>query len=86
MHLLLIGSGGREHAIAWKLAQSDSVTRISVAPGNPGTQQESKIDNIDISPSDIDALLKFAKSESVHLTIVGPEAPLVAGVRLYGKK
>jgi len=80
MHLLLIGSGGREHAIAWKLAQSDSVTRISVAPGNPGTQQESKIDNIDISPSDIDALLKFAKSESVHLTIVGPEAPLVAGV------
>jgi len=93
MHLLLIGSGGREHAMAWKLAQADSVTRISVAPGNPGMQQESKIENVNIDSLDIDALLAFAQSESVHLTIVGPEAPLVAGVvdtftaagqRIYG--
>jgi len=80
MHLLLIGSGGREHAMAWKLAQAENVTRISVAPGNPGMQQESKIENVDINALDIDALLAFAQSESVHLTIVGPEAPLVAGV------
>ena len=76
MHLLLIGSGGREHAMAWKLAQAENVTRISVAPGNPGMQQESKIENVDINALDIDALLAFAQSESVHLTIVGPRSTL----------
>lgn len=80
MHLLLIGSGGREHAMAWKLAQSEAVTRVSVAPGNPGLQQESKIDSVAIDPGDIPALLQFAQDQKVHLTIVGPEAPLVAGV------
>jgi len=80
MHLLLIGSGGREHAMVWKLAQSDSVTRISVAPGNPGMQQESKVATVDIAVNDSTALLDFAKNESVHLTIVGPEVPLVAGI------
>ena len=80
MHLLLIGSGGREHAMAWKLAQTAGVTRISVAPGNPGMDLESNVQSIDIDSNDIDGLLAFAKTESVHLTIVGPEAPLVAGV------
>ncbi len=80
MHLLLIGSGGREHAMAWKLAQSTSVTRVSVAPGNPGMQQEDKVESVDIAVSDIPALLEFAQKQSVHLTIVGPEVPLVAGI------
>ncbi len=80
MHLLLIGSGGREHAMAWKLAQSEKVTRVSVAPGNPGMQLEDKVECLSIDPTDIEALAQFAVSESVHLTIVGPEAPLVAGV------
>lgn len=80
MHLLLIGSGGREHAMAWKLAQSETVTRISVAPGNPGSQQELKVESVAIDPGDINALLQYARNEEVHLTIVGPEAPLVAGI------
>lgn len=95
MHLLLIGSGGREHAMAWKLAQSAAVTRVSVAPGNPGLQQELKIESVAIDPGDINALLQFAQEQKVHLTIVGPEAPLVAGVvdtfnkaglRIFGPK
>jgi len=80
MHLLLIGSGGREHAIAWKLAQSDKVTKVSVAPGNPGLNQEDKIESVNIAATDLTGLLNFARNESVHLTIVGPEAPLVEGV------
>lgn len=80
MHLLLIGSGGREHAMAWKLAQSDSVSRISVAPGNPGMQQEPKVESVDIAATDIAALLHYAEEQQVHLTIVGPEAPLVVGI------
>jgi len=80
MHLLLIGSGGREHAIAWKLAQSADVTRISVAPGNPGMAGEKKVHNVDIDTMDIDALALFAEQQNVHLTIVGPEAPLVSGI------
>jgi len=80
MHLLLIGSGGREHAMAWKLAQSPQVTRISVAPGNPGMAGEDKVHCIDIDANDIPALAAYAKKETVHLSIVGPEAPLVAGI------
>ena len=80
MHLLLIGSGGREHAMAWKLSQSDLVTRVSVAPGNPGMAAENKVSCIDIDVNDIDSLLRFASDEDVHLSIVGPEAPLVAGI------
>lgn len=80
MHLLLIGSGGREHALAWKLAQSPQVSRISVAPGNPGIQQEPKAVCVNIDALDIAGLLDFASSNGVHLTIVGPEAPLVAGI------
>lgn len=80
MHLLLIGSGGREHALAWKLAQSEAVTRVSVAPGNPGLLHEAKVASVAIDSGDIPALLQFAQEQHVHLTIVGPEAPLVAGV------
>ena len=80
MHLLLIGSGGREHAMAWKLAQSFGVQRISVAPGNPGMAAEEKVECVAIDTMDINALAEFAKINDVHLTIVGPEAPLVAGI------
>ena len=80
MHLLLIGSGGREHAMAWKLAQSSAVKRISVAPGNPGMAGEDKVACVAIDSMDINALADFALNNNVHLTIVGPEAPLVAGI------
>lgn len=80
MHLLLIGSGGREHAIAWKLAQSDAVSRISVAPGNPGMQLEDKVECIPVKANDTHELRKFAQAQSVDLTIVGPEGPLVNGI------
>lgn len=80
MHLLLIGNGGREHALAWKLAQSPLITRISVAPGNPGTASEPKCTNVDMAIDDIDGLLSFAQGNEVQLTVVGPEAPLVAGI------
>ncbi|MFK7993842.1 MAG: phosphoribosylamine--glycine ligase [Granulosicoccus sp.] len=80
MHLLLIGSGGREHAMAWKLAQSTDVTCISVAPGNPGMASEDKVQCLDIDPTDINELATYAQATGIHLTIVGPEAPLVAGI------
>ncbi len=76
--LLLIGSGGREHALARKLASSPKLTQLFIAPGNPGTAQYGK--NVPISESDIPALLAFAKSESIDITLVGPEGPLVAGI------
>jgi len=80
MHILLIGSGGREHALAWKLASSDKVSRVSVAPGNPGMATEAKVACVAIEATDIDALETFAKSEGVAMTVVGPEAPLVKGL------
>ncbi|CUS48201.1 MAG: phosphoribosylamine--glycine ligase PurD [Idiomarinaceae bacterium HL-53] len=80
MKVLIVGGGGREHALAWKAAQSPRVETVYVAPGNAGTALESGIVNIDISAEDIDALLKFAQSEHISLTIVGPEAPLVKGI------
>lgn len=80
MKCLVIGNGGREHAIAWKLAQSPQVEHVYVAPGNAGTAHESKVTNIAIAAADIDALLTFAVKESIALTVVGPEVPLVAGV------
>lgn len=80
MHLLLIGSGGREHAMAWKLAQSAAVSRVSVAPGNPGIGLEDKVQCVQIDVTDIDALADFAVTQNVHLCIVGPEVPLVAGI------
>jgi phosphoribosylamine---glycine ligase len=80
MNVLVIGSGGREHALAWKAAQSSSVTRVFVAPGNAGTATEAKLENIAIEAGDIPALVAFAKSNKVALTIVGPEQPLVDGI------
>jgi len=80
MKILVIGSGGREHALAWKAAQSSQVTKVFVAPGNAGTATENKLENVDLDPSDNNALVAFAISEGVALTIVGPEQPLVDGV------
>lgn len=80
MNILVIGSGGREHAIAWKVAQSDQVERIWVAPGNGGTALEPKTENINIASDDIPALLAFAEKNNVDLTIVGPEKPLALGL------
>ena len=80
MQVLIIGSGGREHAMAWKAAQSKKVSKVFVAPGNAGTALEPKLDNIDIAADDVQQLLKFAVDRRVELTIVGPEAPLVNGI------
>jgi phosphoribosylamine--glycine ligase len=80
MNVLVIGSGGREHALAFKAAQNPSVRTVFVAPGNAGTALEPKLENVAIGVEDLDALVAFAKDNSVELTIVGPEAPLVIGV------
>ncbi|MFP2424185.1 phosphoribosylamine--glycine ligase [Pseudescherichia vulneris] len=80
MKVLVIGNGGREHALAWKAAQSPLVETVFVAPGNAGTALEPTLQNVAISATDIPALLNFAQSEDIGLTIVGPEAPLVIGV------
>lgn len=80
MKILVIGGGGREHALAWKAAQSEQVETVFVAPGNAGTALEPKLKNVPIGAEDIDGLLYFANDEHIDLTIVGPEAPLVAGV------
>ncbi|MFK7794073.1 MAG: phosphoribosylamine--glycine ligase [Gammaproteobacteria bacterium] len=79
-NILVIGSGGREHALAWKLIQSTHTEKVYVAPGNAGTALEDNIENVAISSDDITALITFAKDKNIDLTIVGPEAPLVAGV------
>jgi phosphoribosylamine--glycine ligase len=93
MKILVIGGGGREHALAWKAAQSKKVSHVFVAPGNAGTHQETDVSNVFIDADNIDALLEFAQNESIELTIVGPEAPLVngivdqfqaAGLRIFG--
>ena len=78
MKLLVIGSGGREHALAWKLAQSPKVQKVFVAPGNGGTAAENGIENLALS--DFSQLISFCKKEQIHLTVVGPEAPLAAGI------
>ena len=80
MKILILGGGGREHALAWKAAQSETVDRVYVAPGNAGTATEAGIENVAIDPTDFSALLHFAKENAIDLTIVGPEAPLVNGV------
>ncbi len=80
MRVLIIGSGGREHALAWKVAQSPKVTKVFVAPGNPGTAQEPKTENIALEATDIAGLVNFARGNKIDLTIVGPEAPLSLGI------
>lgn len=80
MKVLVIGGGGREHALAWKLAQSPRVTNVFVAPGNAGTALEDTITNVDLAVSDLDGLVTFAESQNIDYTVVGPEAPLVDGI------
>src|SRR5512145_1290193 len=80
MKVLIIGSGGREHALAWKVAQSSRVTQVLVAPGNAGTAHETKTRNVEVPAEDLDGLERLASDERIDLTLVGPEAPLVAGV------
>ena len=77
MNILVVGGGGREHALVWKIAQSKNADKIYAAPGNPGIARNAEC--VDI-PSDVKSLLKFAKENSIGLTVVGPEAPLVAGI------
>ena len=86
MKVLIIGSGGREHSLAWKCAQSQSVEKVFVAPGNAGTALEDKIKNVVIDVMDFSALADFAEQESIGLSIVGPEAPLVDGIVDYFQK
>lgn len=78
MQVLVVGQGGREHALAWKLGQSPKVTRVFCAPGNAGTAEDAT--NVDLNPSDTQRLIKFARAEGIDLTVVGPEGPLVAGL------
>jgi phosphoribosylamine---glycine ligase len=80
MKVLIVGSGGREHALAWKAAQSPRVREVFVAPGNAGTAREPKVCNIPLGPADIQSLAGFARDHGVGLTVVGPELPLVAGI------
>src|SRR5881628_3027943 len=78
MKLLVVGSGGREHAIAWRLAQNPRIQKVFVAPGNGGTAREAGLENVAISA--IDKLAEFARAENIYLTVVGPEAPLAGGI------
>lgn len=78
MKVLVVGSGGREHALAWKLAQSPKVQVVYVAPGNGGTALDKRLQNVPVT--DPAALAEFARQQSVHFTVVGPEAPLAAGI------
>jgi len=80
LKILIVGGGGREHALAWKSAQSPRVGHVYVAPGNAGTALEPKVSNVSVAADDIEALVAFASRERIDLTIVGPEGPLVAGI------
>ena len=80
MNILIVGSGGREHAFAWKVKQSARVSQVFVAPGNAGTALESGVSNVDLAVDDIDGLLAFAQSHAIALTLIGPEVPLVLGI------
>lgn len=80
MRILIVGKGGREHALAWKCAQSSQVKQVFVAPGNAGTYREPNVENVDIQENDLEGLLNFAKKEHIDLTIIGPEGPLSQGV------
>ncbi len=80
MNILVLGSGGREHALAWKIAQDDQVAKVFVAPGNAGSATENKCENVALNILDNPAIIDFAKNNAVEMIIVGPEAPLVNGV------
>ena len=81
MRVMVVGSGGREHALAWTLARSPSVETVFAAPGNPGTDSEDKVVNVDVDAADFGALADLARNRGIDLTVVGPEAPLVDGIR-----
>ena len=83
MNILVIGQGGREHAIAWKLQQSEKVTEVFVAPGNGGTELETGCTNIDISSNDFPMIKSFIEENNIKLVVVGPEDPLVNGIKDY---
>src|SRR5262245_23414137 len=80
MKVLVVGGGGREHALAWKIAQSPRVDAVIVAPGNAGTALEAKCRNVPVAATDIPGLVALARAENAGLTVIGPEGPLVAGV------
>ena len=80
MNILIIGQGGREHALAWKATQSPLVNTVYVAPGNAGTALEPRCQNININATDISALIDFARTHAIEFTLVGPEAPLALGI------
>ena len=80
MKVLIVGGGGREHALAWKCAAAARVSEVLVAPGNAGTAAEPRVRNVGVAAEDTAALVQLARAERVDLTIVGPEAPLVAGI------
>src|SRR5580658_7062689 len=80
MRVLIVGGGGREHALAWKCACAARVTEVLVAPGNAGTAAEPKVRNVEVAAEDIEGLVRLAARERIDLTIIGPEAPLVAGI------
>jgi len=80
MKVLIVGGGGREHALAWKISKSTIVSKVFVAPGNGGTALEENVENINIQVNDIDALSNFALENNIDITIVGPEDPLVNGI------
>ena len=83
MHILVIGSGGREHALAWKSAQDESVSEVFVCPGNAGTALEKKVSNVSININDFAAVKDFCVKKNIELVIVGPEQPLVDGLVDY---
>ena len=80
MRVLVIGGGGREHALAWKVAQSPRVAEVHVAPGNAGTAGEPRVRNVPVAAEDVQGLVEYARGARIDLTIVGPEGPLVRGV------
>jgi len=83
MQILVIGSGGREHALAWKSAQDNSVSKVYVCPGNAGTALEDKLENISLDINNFEIIENFCKQENIGLVIIGPEQPLVMGMADY---
>src|SRR5579885_2911277 len=78
--VLIVGGGGREHALAFRCAPSPQVARVLVAPGNAGTAREERVSNVGVAADDLDGLVALARAERIDLTLIGPEAPLVAGI------
>src|SRR5215213_7430276 len=80
MKVMVVGGGGREHALAWKIGQSPRVDRVFVAPGNAGTTLEAKAENVDVADTDVPAIVRFAKQNGIDLAVIGPESSLALGV------